>query len=80
MASRRTSAPCDDIGTDCFVFCSDSNRAAFPIHHAIHSTRPDANAACHLHSLHGKAWCAFGRKLDMFCQDSCAFYGDQLGL
>lgn len=30
------------------------NAAAFAIHHAIHTARPDIDAACHSHSMHGK--------------------------
>lgn len=35
-----------------------------------------ANAACHAHSLYGKAWSAFGRPIDTYVQDACAFYDD----
>jgi ribulose-5-phosphate 4-epimerase/fuculose-1-phosphate aldolase len=52
------------------------NRAAFAIHAAIHEARPEVVAAAHTHSLHGKAWSAFGRRLDPLTQDSCAFYQD----
>lgn len=52
------------------------NQAAFAIHAAIHEARPDAVAAAHTHSLHGKAWSTLGRKLDPLTQDSCAFYED----
>jgi ribulose-5-phosphate 4-epimerase/fuculose-1-phosphate aldolase len=52
------------------------NAAAFAIHSRVHAARPDANAACHSHSLYGKAWSALGRKLDPLTQDSCAFYED----
>jgi ribulose-5-phosphate 4-epimerase/fuculose-1-phosphate aldolase len=50
------------------------NAAAFAIHSAIHKRRPDVHAACHAHSVHGKAFSAFGRSLDMITQDSCRFY------
>lgn len=30
------------------------NQAAFAIHHAIHTARPDIDAACHSHSVYGK--------------------------
>ncbi|KAF2481697.1 class II aldolase/adducin N-terminal [Neohortaea acidophila] len=50
------------------------NGAAFAIHSEIHKARPDANAACHAHSVHGKAFSAFGRELDMMTQDSLRFY------
>ncbi|GAA6013462.1 hypothetical protein JCM10207_008857 [Rhodosporidiobolus poonsookiae] len=52
------------------------NQAAYEIHHAIHTARPDVHAACHAHSLSGKAFSAFGRKIDTYVQDACAFYGD----
>jgi ribulose-5-phosphate 4-epimerase/fuculose-1-phosphate aldolase len=32
------------------------------------------HAACHAHSVHGKAFSAFGRELDLYTQDSCRFY------
>lgn len=50
------------------------NAAAFAIHSAIHKRRPDVHAACHAHSVHGKAWSAFGKELDMYTQDSVRFY------
>jgi ribulose-5-phosphate 4-epimerase/fuculose-1-phosphate aldolase len=53
-----------------------ANAAGFLIHSAIHKARPDVNAACHCHGKAGKAWSAFGKKLDMLNQDVCYFYGD----
>lgn len=53
------------------------NAAGFQIHSAIHKARPDLNAACHCHSVAGKAWSAFGRPLDIINQDSCTFWGIQ---
>jgi ribulose-5-phosphate 4-epimerase/fuculose-1-phosphate aldolase len=50
------------------------NAAAFAIHSAIHKRRPDVDAACHAHSVFGKAFSAFGRELDMITQDSIRFY------
>ena len=50
------------------------NAAAFMIHSAIHQARPDVLCAAHSHSIHGRAFCALGRKLDIITQDSCAFY------
>ena len=50
------------------------NSAGFHIHSAIHRARPDVQAAAHCHSLHGKAWSAFGRPIDIMTQDSCLFY------
>jgi ribulose-5-phosphate 4-epimerase/fuculose-1-phosphate aldolase len=54
------------------------NRAAFVIHSAIHAARPEVIAACHAHSVHGKAWSALGRTLDPITQDACAFYEDHV--
>ena len=34
-------------------------------------------AACHCHSVAGKAWSAFGKPLDIINQDSCNFFGIQ---
>ncbi len=52
------------------------NRAAFIIHSAVHSARPDVIAAAHAHSIYGKSWSSLGRPLDMITQDACAFFGD----
>lgn len=50
------------------------NTAAFTIHSAVHRGRPEVNAACHAHSVHGKAFSVFGRELEMITQDSLRFY------
>lgn len=50
------------------------NAAAFAIHSEIHKARPDIHAACHAHSVHGKAFSVFGRELDMMTQDALRFY------
>ncbi|KAH8814143.1 class II aldolase/adducin N-terminal [Hyaloscypha sp. PMI_1271] len=50
------------------------NAAAFAIHSEIHKARPDVHAACHAHSVYGKAYSAFGRPLDMITQDALRFY------
>lgn len=50
------------------------NAAAFAIHSEIHKARPDVHAACHAHSVYGKAFSVFGRELDMMTQDSLRFY------
>lgn len=50
------------------------NAAAFAIHSEIHKARPDVHAACHAHSVYGKAWSVFGKPLDMITQDSLRFY------
>jgi len=54
------------------------NTAAYMIHSAIHQARPDVNAAAHSHSIHGRAFCTLGRKLDTITQDSCAFHDDHV--
>ncbi|KAH0365784.1 class II aldolase, partial [Aureobasidium melanogenum] len=53
------------------------NAAGFAIHSAIHKARPDVNAACHCHSPAGKAWSAFGKRLEMINQDSCLLWNNQ---
>lgn len=50
------------------------NVAGFMIHSAIHKARPDVHAACHTHSVYGKAWSTFGKPLDIINQDSCSFW------
>lgn len=50
------------------------NAAGFAIHSALHKYRPDVHAACHTHSVYGKAYSALGEPLDMINQDVCTFY------
>ena len=50
------------------------NAAAFAIHSQIHAARPDVIAAAHAHSIYGKTWSTFRRRLDPLTQDACAFY------
>ncbi|ORY62957.1 class II aldolase and Adducin domain-containing protein [Pseudomassariella vexata] len=52
------------------------NTAAYMIHHAIHTARPEINCVAHSHSIHGRAFSTLGRNLDIITQDSCAFYND----
>jgi ribulose-5-phosphate 4-epimerase/fuculose-1-phosphate aldolase len=52
------------------------NRAAYAIHSQVHAARPDVVSAAHAHSLYGKTFASFRRKLDPLTQDSCAFYED----
>lgn len=52
------------------------NTAGFVIHGHIHDAYPHVNAACHAHSINGRAWASFGKRLDMLHQDVCNFYGD----
>jgi len=52
------------------------NAAAFAIHSEIHKARPDVHAACHAHSVYGKAWSVFGKELEMMTQDSLRFWNN----
>lgn len=56
--------------------CRLLNQAAFMIHAAVHSARPDVVAAAHSHSIYGRAFCSLGRPIDIITQDACAFYND----
>ncbi|KAH7324575.1 class II aldolase/adducin N-terminal [Stachybotrys elegans] len=51
------------------------NNAGYYIHSEIHKARPDVHAICHAHTIAGRAWCAFGKPLDMITQDVCDLYG-----
>ena len=55
---------------------SPINGPAFAIHSEIHKARPDLNAACHAHSVYGKAFSCFGRPIEMLYQDALRFYND----
>jgi len=57
-----------------------ANKAGWAIHSAIHRRRPDVNAACHSHSISGKAWSATGKRLEMIDQDVCKFYKEALAV
>jgi ribulose-5-phosphate 4-epimerase/fuculose-1-phosphate aldolase len=37
---------------------------------------PDINAACHAHSVYGKAFSCFGRPIEILYQDAHRFYND----
>ncbi|TVY32825.1 4-hydroxy-3-prenylphenylpyruvate oxygenase/4-hydroxy-3-prenylbenzoate synthase [Lachnellula occidentalis] len=52
------------------------NTAAYMIHHAVHSARPDVNCVAHSHSIYGRSFCTLGKNLDIITQDSCAFHND----
>ncbi|KAI0141234.1 arad-like aldolase/epimerase [Xylariaceae sp. FL1272] len=52
------------------------NGPAFAIHSEIHKARPDINAACHAHSVYGKAFSCFGRPIEPLYQDAIRFYND----
>lgn len=53
------------------------NAAGYSIHLALLKARPDINAACHTHSIHGRSFSTFGRPLEMLNQDACIFYNNQ---
>ncbi|CAO3617589.1 unnamed protein product [Mucor hiemalis] len=50
------------------------NKAAFVIHAAIHTARSDVICAVHTHSIYGRTFSTFGRKLLPISQDACAFF------
>jgi len=52
------------------------NTAAFAIHSQIHAARPDVIAACHAHSVYGKALSSLRQPLLPITQDACSFYAD----
>lgn len=52
------------------------NSAAYMIHSAIHTARPDVLCAAHSHSFYGRTFSTLGRELDITNQDSCMFYKD----
>ncbi|TVY25254.1 Meiotically up-regulated protein [Lachnellula hyalina] len=52
------------------------NTAAYMIHHAVHTARPDVNCVAHSHSIYGRSFCTLGKNLDTITQDSCAFHND----
>lgn len=54
------------------------NPSAFVIHHAIHSLRPDADAAAHGHTVHARALGTLGKLLEPLDQESAAFYENQV--
>ncbi|KAK4504128.1 hypothetical protein PRZ48_005043 [Zasmidium cellare] len=58
--------------------CRLLNTAAYMIHAAIHSARPDVQCAAHSHSIYGRTWCTLGRKIDTLTQDACAFHDDHV--
>ncbi|KPI46007.1 uncharacterized protein AB675_727 [Cyphellophora attinorum] len=50
------------------------NAAGFQIHSSVHKARRDVHAICHTHSVHGRAYSAFAKPLEMINQDVCYFY------
>jgi ribulose-5-phosphate 4-epimerase/fuculose-1-phosphate aldolase len=52
------------------------NPAGYAIHSRIHLARPDVVAAAHTHSVYGRAFSTFGRRLEPLTQDACAFFDD----
>ncbi|NBQ89034.1 MAG: class II aldolase/adducin family protein [Betaproteobacteria bacterium] len=53
------------------------NRAGFVLHSAIHAAHPQVLASCHMHTVNGMAWAAFGEPLPPINQTACYFYQDQ---
>jgi len=51
-----------------------ASAAGFLIHAAVHKARPDVHAACHAHTVYGKAWSTFAKPLEMLNQDVCNLY------
>ena len=49
--------------------CRLLNTAAYMIHAAVHSARPDVVCAAHSHSIYGRTYCALGKELDITTQD-----------
>jgi ribulose-5-phosphate 4-epimerase/fuculose-1-phosphate aldolase len=52
-----------------------ANNPGYYIHSELHKARDDIHAICHAHTIAGRAWCAFGKPLDMITQDVCDVYG-----
>ena len=52
------------------------NAAAYAIHHAIHTARPEVVCAVHTHTIYGKAFAATNLDLKMLSQDACMFHND----
>lgn len=53
------------------------NRAGFVLHAAIHARHPHVLSSCHMHTVNGMAWAAFGEPLQPINQTACYFYEDQ---
>jgi len=53
------------------------NRAGVVLHAAIHAAQPHVLASCHMHTVNGMAWAAFGAPLAPINQTACYFYEDQ---
>ncbi|KAL6877964.1 class II aldolase/adducin N-terminal [Trichoderma longibrachiatum] len=51
------------------------NNPGYYIHSEVHKARHNIHAICHAHTIAGRAWCAFGKPLDMITQDICDLYG-----
>jgi ribulose-5-phosphate 4-epimerase/fuculose-1-phosphate aldolase len=50
------------------------NRAAFLIHSAIHTARPDALSIAHSHPKYARAFSTLGVPLQVLTQNDCIFY------
>lgn len=57
-----------------------ANAAGFFIHAAVHKARPDVVVAAHTHSIHGMAWSAFGKPVEMLTQDAAYLFGEALAV
>lgn len=56
------------------------NEAGFWIHSEIHRARPDAVAAAHTHSVHGKTWSSFAKPIEMITQGELSHVVHELSL
>ncbi|KAH7245001.1 class II aldolase/adducin N-terminal [Fusarium tricinctum] len=56
------------------------NSAGFLIHASIHKAHPDVHTICYNHSIYGKGWSVFERRLEMLTRDACKFYGSAQGV
>lgn len=54
-----------------------ANRAGYHVHNPIYEARPDVQSIAHGHSVHGKAWSAFGLAVPPVNQEACIFAGTQ---
>lgn len=52
-----------------------ANNPGYYIHSEVHKARHNIHAICHAHTIAGRAWCAFGKPLEMITQDICDLYG-----
>ncbi|MEM7281056.1 MAG: class II aldolase/adducin family protein [Pseudomonadota bacterium] len=55
---------------------TDINMSGYYIHHPIHTARPDAVSAAHVHTPWGTPFSAEGRQIEPITQESCLFFED----